>query len=130
MLLKDLIPNLTDKIGNVQITGITSDSREIKEGYAFVCIKGVTDDGHKYAQSAANKGAVAVITEQKMGVDNEIVVSDTRTLYADMCARWFGNPANSLKLIGVTGTNGKTSITFMLKSILEAAGHKVGLIGT
>ncbi|MBE6810622.1 MAG: UDP-N-acetylmuramoyl-L-alanyl-D-glutamate--2,6-diaminopimelate ligase [Ruminococcaceae bacterium] len=130
MLLKNLISNVNDKYANVEITGITSDSREIRNGYAFVCIKGVADDGHNYAASAAQKGAVVVITEHKMNVDNEIVVPDTRELYADMCSRWFGNPADSLKLIGVTGTNGKTSITYMLKSILEHAGHKVGLIGT
>lgn len=130
MLLKNLISNVNNELANVEITGITSDSREIKDGYAFVCIKGVGDDGHNYATSAAQKGAVVVVTEHNMGVENEIVVSDTRELYADMCAKWFGNPANSLKLIGVTGTNGKTSITYMLKSILEHAGHKVGLIGT
>ena len=130
MLLKDLISDINNEFANIQIAGITSDSREIKEGYAFVCIKGVTDDGHKYAQSATAKGAAVVITERQMGVDNEIVVSDTRELYADMCAKWFGNPADSLKLIGVTGTNGKTSITYMLKSILENAGYSVGLIGT
>lgn len=130
MLLKDLIPNVDGAMGNMQIVGITSDSREIKEGYAFVCIKGVTDDGHNYAEVAAEKGAAVVITEQKMGVKNEITVSDTRAIYADMCANWFGRPADSLRLIGVTGTNGKTSITYMLKSILEHAGYKVGLIGT
>ena len=130
MLLKDLIFDVDDEFEDLQITGITSDSREIKDGYAFVCIKGVNDDGHKYSEIAAEKGAVVVFTERKMNVKNEIVVSDTRELYADMCAKWFGNPADSLKLIGVTGTNGKTSITYMLKSILEHFGHKVGLIGT
>ncbi len=130
MLLKDLISNVDNEFANIQITGITSDSREIKDGYAFVCIKGVADDGHKYAFDAASKGAAVVITERKMNVDNELVVSDTRELYANMCAKWFGNPADSLKLIGVTGTNGKTSITYMLKSILEHLGFKVGLIGT
>lgn len=130
MLLKDLIPDIADAMGDIQIAGITSDSREIKNGYAFVCIKGVTDDGHKYAATAAEKGAAVVITENKMGVQNEIIVSDTREIYADMCANWFGKPAESLKLIGVTGTNGKTSITYILKSILERAGYKVGLIGT
>ncbi|MBR6502652.1 MAG: UDP-N-acetylmuramoyl-L-alanyl-D-glutamate--2,6-diaminopimelate ligase [Clostridia bacterium] len=130
MLLKDLISNVDVELANIDVKGITSDSREIKDGYAFVCIKGVNNDGHKYAASAAEKGAVVVITETPMHVDNEIVVSDTRELYADMCAKWFGNPADSLKLIGVTGTNGKTSITYMLKSILEHFGFKVGLIGT
>ena len=117
-------------LSDVEIAGITSDSREIKQGFAFVCIKGVANDGHKFAATAADLGAVVVITEHEMGVANEIVVADTREVYADMCAKWFGNPADSLKLIGVTGTNGKTSITYMIKSILESAGHKVGLIGT
>ncbi len=130
MLLKNLIPNLNSKIGEVEILGITSDSREVKAGFAFVCIAGVTADGHNYAQKAVDMGAVVVITERKIGLPCELVVDDTRALYADMCAAWFGYPSNSLKLIGVTGTNGKTSITYMLKSILEAAGHKVGLIGT
>lgn len=130
MLLKDLIPNISDKFGNTEICGITSDSREIKAGYAFVCINGVADDGHNYAAVAAQQGAAVVITERKIGLPNEVVVSDTHTTYADMCANWFGRPADSLKLIGVTGTNGKTSITYMLKCVLEAAGHKVGLIGT
>lgn len=130
MLLKDLISNINNEFANIEITGITSDSREIKDGYAFVCIKGVTDDGHKYAVDAASKGAVVVITEKEMHVDNELVVADTREVYANMCANWFGKPADSLKLIGVTGTNGKTSITYMLKNILEHFEFKVGLIGT
>lgn len=130
MLLKNLIPNIDDNFKNIDICGITNDSRKVKSGYAFVCISGVTDDGHKYAQKAAELGAVVVITDHKIGVPNEIVVSDTREVYAKMCAVWFGNPADSLKLIGITGTNGKTSITYMLKTILESAGHKVGLIGT
>lgn len=130
MLLKDLLPNFCGSLSDVEIAGITSDSREIKQGFAFVCIKGVANDGHKFAATAADLGAVVVITEHEMGVANEIVVADTREVYADMCAKWFGNPADSLKLIGVTGTNGKTSITYMIKSILESAGHKVGLIGT
>ena len=130
MLLKDLLPEINNEFANIEILGITSDSREIKDGYAFVCIKGVNDDGHRYAQTVSSLGASVVITEQKMGVKNEIVVSDTKEIYANMCAKWFGNPADSMKLIGVTGTNGKTSITYMLKSIFEHAGYKVGLIGT
>ena len=130
MLLKDLIPNVSDNYSNIDITGITSDSREVKDGYAFVCIAGVTADGHEYATTAVSQGAAVVIAEHSVGLSNEIIVANTRDLYSDMCAKWFGNPADSLKLIGVTGTNGKTSITYMLKSILEEAGHKVGLIGT
>lgn len=130
MLLKNLIPNIADRFADIQINGITSDSREVKSGYAFVCINGVTADGHDYAQTAVENGASVVITERKIGVANEITVDDTRALYAEMCANWFGRPADGLKLIGVTGTNGKTSITHILKSILEHTGFKVGLIGT
>lgn len=130
MLLKNLIANVSENLAKIDVCGITSDSREVKPGYAFVCIKGVTTDGHKYAQTAVERGATVVISQEKTGVANEIIVADTREIYADMCAKWFGNPAESLKLIGVTGTNGKTSVTYMLKGILESAGHKVGLIGT
>lgn len=130
MLLKNLIPNINSEYGDAEISGITSDSRLVRAGYAFVCISGVTGDGHNYAVTAERDGAAVVIAEHKTGALNEIVVPDTRELYANMCAKWFGDPAKDLKLIGVTGTNGKTSVTYMLKSILEKAGHKVGLIGT
>lgn len=130
MLLNELLPNVCEEFATTQINGITSDSRQVKPGFAFVCISGVTDDGHNFVDSAVNSGASVIIAERDTGVKNQIIVDDTRELYANMCAAWFGNPANDLKLIGVTGTNGKTSVTYMLKSILEHAGHKVGLIGT
>lgn len=129
MKLKDLI--LNDSIfSETEITGITCDSRNVKPGFAFVCINGSLSDGHNFAQSANEKGAAVIIAERDLGLENQIVVEDTHAAYADMCAKWFGNPADKLKLIGVTGTNGKTSVTYMLKKILEALGHKVGLIGT
>lgn len=129
MKLKNLI-ECNEAIGQTEITGITCDSRCVKEGYAFVCIKGAKSDGHDYAQKAVEGGAVVIIAERDLGLDNQIVVPDTHAAYADMCAKWFGNPADSLKLLGVTGTNGKTSVTYMMKKILEKAGYKVGLIGT
>lgn len=118
------------KFAEIEITGVTSDSREVKDGYAFVCIKGPVNDGHKFAVTAAEKGAAVVIAEQDTGVENQILVEDSLVVFSDMCAAWFKNPAKSLKLIGVTGTNGKTSVTYMIKKILEAQGQKVGLIGT
>ena len=128
MKLSALIPigNLKDR----EITGVTCDSRQIKEGFAFVCIKGSLNDGHKYAASAAEKGAAVIVAQEDTGLDNQIIVPDTHAAYSQMCANWFSNPAKDLKLIGVTGTNGKTSVTYMLKKVLEAAGYKVGLIGT
>lgn len=129
MKLKNLI-ECNEALGQTEITGITCDSRCVKEGYAFVCINGAKSDGHDYAQKAVEGGAAVVVAERDLGLDNEIVVPDTHAAYADMCAKWFGNPADSLKLLGVTGTNGKTSVTYMMKKILEKAGYKVGLIGT
>lgn len=129
MKLKNLI-ECNEALGQTEITGITCDSRCVKEGYAFVCIKGAKSDGHDYAQKAIEGGAAVVVAERDLGLSNQIVVIDTHAAYADMCAKWFGNPADSLKLLGVTGTNGKTSVTYMMKKILEKAGYKVGLIGT
>lgn len=119
-----------NNLADIEITGITCDSRQVKPGFAFVCINGAKSDGHDYAEKALESGAAAVIAERDLGLRNQIVVSDTHAAYADMCANWFGNPAKDLKLLGVTGTNGKTSVTYMMKKILEKAGYKVGLIGT
>lgn len=129
MKLKDLIV-CENNIGNIEITGITCDSRAVKEGFAFICIKGSNFDGHNFAKSALDNGASIIIAEDDIGLENQIIVEDTHASYSDMCAKWFGNPMKNLKLIGVTGTNGKTSVTYMIKKILESKGHKVGLIGT
>ena len=125
--------NLIDcdkSMADIEITGVTCDSRAVKPGFAFVCIKGSISDGHKFAASAVEKGASVVIAEDDTGLNNQIIVPDTHAAFSDMCANWFGNPAKDLKLIGVTGTNGKTSVTYFLKKILEGQGYKVGLIGT
>lgn len=119
-----------NNLADIEITGITCDSRQVKPGFAFVCINGAKSDGHDYAEKALESGAAAVIAERDLGLSNQIVVPDTHAAYADMYANWFGNPAKDLKLLGVTGTNGKTSVTYMMKKILEKAGYKVGLIGT
>ncbi|WP_178668871.1 UDP-N-acetylmuramoyl-L-alanyl-D-glutamate--2,6-diaminopimelate ligase [uncultured Eubacterium sp.] len=116
----------TDK----EIIDVTSDSRQVKEGFLFVCIKGASFDGHSVAQQMLDIGAVAVVCEYDLGVENQIIVDDTRKAYSPICASFFGNPADSLKLIGLTGTNGKTTTTFLIKQILENVGKKVGLIGT
>ena len=113
-----------------EVTDVTSDSRQVKEGYLFVCIKGASFDGHSVAQQMLDIGAVAVVCEYDLGVENQIIVDDTRKAYSPICASFFGNPADSLKLIGLTGTNGKTTTTFLIKQILENVGKKVGLIGT
>lgn len=120
----------SEALADKDITGITCDSRQVKAGFAFVCINGAKADGHDYAKKALENGAAVIVSERDLGFKSQITVSDTHAAYADMCAKWFGNPADSLKLLGVTGTNGKTSVTYMMKKILEKSGYKVGLIGT
>ncbi|MCQ2440818.1 MAG: UDP-N-acetylmuramoyl-L-alanyl-D-glutamate--2,6-diaminopimelate ligase [Clostridia bacterium] len=130
MLFKDILVGYKGKFSDTDIKGITCDSRQVKEGYVFVCISGTDTDGHKFAESALNSGASVIVAQRDTGLNNQVIVDDTHKVYAKMCANWFSNPADSLKLIGVTGTNGKTTVTYMLKTILESAGYKVGLIGT
>ncbi|MBP3705735.1 MAG: UDP-N-acetylmuramoyl-L-alanyl-D-glutamate--2,6-diaminopimelate ligase [Clostridia bacterium] len=130
MLLSKILPNFSAHLSDMEITGISCNSKDVKNGYAFVCIQGTNVDGHNYALDAINNGAAVVVTQRDLGIENQIIVSDTHVVYATMCANWFDNPAKDLRLIGVTGTNGKTSVTYMLKSVLENSGSKVGLIGT
>lgn len=132
MKLSELLKGIADieSIADFCVSGITSDSRKVKSGYVFVCIKGPVSDGHDYAEKAVEAGAKLVITERNLGIANQLIVTDTRELYFRATGRWFGDPLERLKLVGVTGTNGKTSVSYMLKAILEANGHKCGLIGT
>ena len=113
-----------------EIKNVTSDSRLVDEGFLFVCIKGASFDGHSVAREMLEKGAAAVICERDLGLENQILVENTRAVYSPICANYFGNPAKKLKLIGLTGTNGKTTTTFIIKQILENLGKKTGLIGT
>ena len=118
----------------IEITEFTNDSRkEMHEGSAFICIKGAVFDGHDYVADMAAKGASAVIVERDVEAPEGLTVikvSDTRYAQALASAAYFGYPADELKVIGITGTKGKTTTTYMVKSILEGVGHKVGLIGT
>ncbi len=130
MLLSKLLCGAGSNFSDIEVSGVTCNSKEVKEGYAFVCISGIGADGHDFAEDAVKRGAAVVIAERDLGLDNQVIVKSTRKVFASMCAAWFGFPAKKLRLIGVTGTNGKTSVTYMLKAILEKAGFKVGLIGT
>lgn len=117
----------------VEARGLAYDSRRVKPGDVFVCIRGLRTDGHFYAEEAVGRGAVAVVVERDLPVPAKVPcvrVADTRQALGLMAARHYGFPSHSLRLIGVTGTNGKTTTTYLVKAILEAAGRKVGLIGT
>ena len=115
---------------NVEITALCRDSRKVTPGCLFVCICGTGVDSHAFAADALAAGAAAVVVERDLGLENQILVSNSRTVWGQLSANWFGHPSKRLHLIGVTGTNGKTSTTYFLKAILEKAGYKVGLIGT
>lgn len=117
---------------HLNVTGIAFNSGEVKPGNIFVCIKGFKTDGHKYAEDAVSKGAIAIMAEKDMselGVTC-IVCDNTRLALAKAAATFYGHPEKSFKLIGITGTNGKTTTTYLVKSVLESMGKKVGLIGT
>lgn len=137
MLLKELIEGVQVReiIGNIdglQVGGVCYNSLKIKKGDIFVAVKGFNVDGHKYISNAIENGAVAVIVEDcvtDLAVP-QIVTADTRAALADLAANFYGHPSKNFKLIGVTGTNGKTTVTYLVKAILESLGHKVGLIGT
>lgn len=118
---------------DVDVKDVINDSRQAGEGSLFICIKGAVADGHKYAREVAEKGAAVLVVQDEVDVPQEttvIRVADTRYAMAQISAAYFGYPANEMKIIGITGTKGKTTTTYMVKSILESAGYKVGLIGT
>lgn len=116
---------------DTEITGVVYDSRKVVPGCLFLCLKGAQVDGHRFAAQAAEAGAAVILAEHPVDCPAPVVVvPDTRYALAVVSAAWFGHPAKEMKVIGITGTKGKTTSSFMIRSILEAAGHKTGLIGT
>ena len=137
MRLTDLLERLEYEVvqgsEKAEVTELINDSRKVVPGSVFVCISGAVSDGHAYVKEVAEKGAKAVIVEKQVEAPDGVTVihvDDTRYALALMSAAYFGYPAEQLKVIGITGTKGKTTTTYMVKSILEGVGHKVGLIGT
>jgi len=120
----------------VEIAGVGHDSRRVTPGHLFVCIRGFRQDGHAYIAEAAARGAVAVMVERDpatLSIPAAITVirvADTRVGLAAAACRFFENPSASFRLIGITGTNGKTTTTYLAEAILAAAGHTAGLLGT
>ena len=118
---------------DIEVTELVNDSRKVTDGSVFVCISGAVVDGHDFVSDVTEKGAIAVIVEKEVEAPEHVTVikvEDTRYALALTSAAYFGYPADELKVIGITGTKGKTTTTYMVKSILEGVGHKVGLIGT
>ena len=132
-LLERLDYEVLQGTDQTEVTTLINDSRKAEKGSVFVCISGAVSDGHSYAADVAAKGAAALVVEHEVDVPEDvtvILVKDTRYALALMSAAYFGYPADKMKIIGITGTKGKTTTTYMIKSILDGVGHKVGLIGT
>lgn len=116
-----------------EVSQVAYDSRRVEPGALFVCIRGNETDGHRYAREAVEKGAAAVLAEEEIDVPARITVlktKDTRLALAHVSSAWFGHPDRQLKIIGVTGTKGKTTTTWMIWELFRAAGYEAGLIGT
>ena len=132
-LLERLEYEVVQGSDEAEITTFINDSRKVEEGSAFVCISGAVVDGHDFIGEVAGKGAAAVIVEREADAPEGMTVirvRDTRYALALISAAYFDYPARKLKVIGITGTKGKTTTTFMIRSILEHAGIRTGLIGT
>lgn len=138
MLIKDMeIENITGS-ANVDVMGVAYDSRKVKQGDVFIAMKGEKVDGHRFINDAFKQGAAAVVYEKISGSElkadsnklTAVKVNDSRKALAYISNNFYGRPSDELAIIGVTGTNGKTTTTYLLKSILEAWGKEVGLIGT
>lgn len=137
MLLKQLIEDMDYEVlaGRVdtEVTTLVYDSRKVEKGAVFVCISGSVRDAHDFIPDVVGKGAAAVIVEKDVELQEGVTyikVANSRLALACMSAAYFDHPARKLKTIGITGTKGKTTTTYMVKSILESAGIKTGLIGT
>jgi UDP-N-acetylmuramoyl-L-alanyl-D-glutamate--2,6-diaminopimelate ligase len=127
------------EISRESVTGINYDSRKVKRNSIFVAIKGFKTDGHKFISNAINDGALAIVLEDDKAFPDDaitkqnvakILVKDSREALAELSNSFYGEPSKKIKLIGVTGTNGKTTTTYFIKSIFETAGYKTGLVGT
>ncbi len=124
------IADISEEIADIEVTGVTSDSREVRQGFVFVCITGARFDGHSAAEDMLRKGAAAVVTQQRLGLEREINVENSRRLYPELLSAFCGRPTKQLKLCAVTGTNGKTTTVNLCAGILRRFGEQVGVIGT
>ena len=135
MLLKQILENVNIKkvVGSIDfdVLSLCMNTKELQKNCLFFCITGTQIDGHKFAYIAKQKGAKAIVCERVLEVDiTQIVVEDTRKAMSLMAANFYGNPRKNFKLVGITGTNGKTTTTYYVRDILKQAGFKVGVIGT
>jgi len=137
MKLSTLVHHLdlmgTYNLCDVEITGITNDSRKVRPGSLYVAIKGYKTDGHNFIKKSLECGAQAIVSEERFSLNTkipQITVRNTRKALSSLSCCFYNNPSQKINVVGVTGTNGKTTTTFLTKSIIEKAGYEAGLIGT
>jgi UDP-N-acetylmuramoyl-L-alanyl-D-glutamate--2,6-diaminopimelate ligase len=128
MTLRELMGN---GVPEVEISALAYRSSSVTPGTLFFCVRGFTSDGHDFAPDAVERGAVALVCERPLGLGvPEVIVPDVRKAMPGVAARFFGEPTTELRVVGVTGTNGKTTTAFVVRALLEAAGLQTGLLGT
>src|SRR5215218_1772628 len=128
MTLREL---LGEGPADVQISGLAYDNRVVEPGYLFFCVPGFTRDGHDFAPVAIERGASALVVQRPLGLGvPEVLVDDVRAAMAPAAARLHGDPTRRLRAVGITGTSGKTTTAYLLRSLLEAGGTPTGLLGT
>lgn len=138
MRLKELLKSVEHRIpdsdvGDIEIEGVACDSRAVRRGHLFIAVAGTKLDGHRFVREAIERGAVAVVVEKDVSLDDgiaKICVKDTRGALAKIADEFYGTPSEKIRCVGITGTNGKTTISYLIDSIISAAGHKAGIIGT
>jgi len=122
---------LHDSQGAVEISGLAYDSRAVARGSLFFCVSGFNADGHRFASQAVESGAAALVVERRLGLGvPELLVPSARAAMAPLAARFYGDPSHELRIVGVTGTNGKTTTAYLVRALMEAAGIRCGLLGT
>src|SRR4051794_32162936 len=125
------LPELISGAADVEITGLAYDNRAVTPGTLFFCVVGFTRDGHDYATDAIERGAAALVVQRPLGLGvPEVLVDDVRAAMAPIAARYHGDPTAKLRVVGITGTNGKTTSAFLVRALLEAAGMPTALLGT
>ena len=131
MRLRELFDRLGDDQPDAEVTAMALDDRLVEPGTLFCCVPGFERDGHDFAAAAVERGASALLTERELALGvPEVVVDDVRAAIAPAAARLGGNPTASLQMVGITGTNGKTTTAFLTRALLEASGRQTGLLGT
>ncbi|HKG03371.1 MAG TPA: UDP-N-acetylmuramoyl-L-alanyl-D-glutamate--2,6-diaminopimelate ligase [Conexibacter sp.] len=131
MRLRDVMGATVAEGGDVEISALAYDNRQVVPGTLFFCVRGFTRDGHEFAPDAVARGAAALVVERPLGLGvPEVVVESARAAMAPAAARFNGDPTAELDVVGITGTNGKTTTAFLVRALLEAAGRQCGLLGT